>query len=54
MAKVKWESIEIETTRYSEAFRMERALVPNGWLVMAHTSDGKVMTFVPDPQREWN
>jgi|TARA_Y100000758_G_C15816303_1_gene336438 hypothetical protein len=33
---------------------MERANVANGWLVMAHTSNGKVMTFVPDPQHEWN
>jgi len=49
MAKLAWEMIEGEP--YYR--KIERAKVPGGWLIRMEVGDGGGITFVPDPNHEW-
>jgi hypothetical protein len=49
MAKLAWEMIEAEPSYR----KIERTKVPGGWLVRMEVGDGGGITFVPDPNHEW-
>jgi hypothetical protein len=50
MAKLEWE--EVKQNIYGTA---QRAKVPGEWLVLIFPGGGEAsLTFVPDPNHEWN
>jgi hypothetical protein len=49
MAKLLWEMIEAEPSYR----KIERAIVPGGWLIRMEVGDGGGIIFVPDPNHEW-
>lgn len=51
MKKLQWERIEGGFFSSREVYR---AKVPGGWLVACHINLGGGVTFVPDPDHEWN
>ena len=56
MPKIIWETIETETKdalSYSGA-TISRSKILGGWLVYAGFSEQGGVTFVPDPQHQWD
>jgi len=49
MAKLAWERIEAEPSYR----KIERAKVPGGWLIRMEVGESGGITFVPDPNHEW-
>ena len=50
MAEIKWEEIGREGLVPRWVYR---AKVPGGWLVAVELSKGGGITFVPDPDHDW-
>ena len=46
MVKLEWEKL-------NDKYEMERARVLEGWLVYSPIGDYAGLTFVPDPNHEW-
>jgi hypothetical protein len=49
MAKLEWEMVEAEPSYR----KIERAKVPGGWLIRMEVGNSGGITFVPDPNYEW-
>ena len=50
MPKLKFEKLDVEGL----SFRVNRAKVPGGWLLIATSNTGGGVTFYPDPEHKWN
>jgi hypothetical protein len=50
MPKLKFEKLDVDGL----SFRLNRAKVPGGWLVIATSNTGGGVTFYPDPEHKWN
>ena len=48
---LQWEQIKVERRFYGTT--VLRAPVFGGWLVSTQISDGNGLTFIPDPNHEW-
>lgn len=57
MAAVIWEKVEASASTGVYPFRVYRAAVPGGWLVLTDLSMGEhpgiSVTFMPDPDHTW-
>ena len=49
MAKLVWEMVDADPSYR----KIERAKVPGGWLIRMEVGDSGGITFVPDPNHEW-
>jgi hypothetical protein len=47
-----FELLSNRTTTTSASFTIYRARIPGGWLIAVRPHDS--VTFVPDPEHEWN
>ena len=70
MPRINWQALDHDANRAGEeAFAMGRTKVPGGWLVMMYMVEVETLdvglrgawgyglgglTFVPDPQHEWD
>jgi hypothetical protein len=50
MAKLKFEKLDVGAL----SFRVNRAKIPGGWLVIGTSSSGGGVTFYPDPEHKWD
>jgi hypothetical protein len=50
MPKLKFEKLDVDGL----SFRVNRAKVPGGWLLIATSNTGGGVTFYPDPEHKWN
>ncbi len=51
---LKWERVSQDHVDYKGSFRLERAKIYGGWLVLHSWQNGETMTFVPDPDHRWD
>ena len=50
MPKLKFEKLDVDAL----PFRVNRAKIPGGWLLVATSNAGGGLTFYPDPQHKWD
>lgn len=50
MSKLKFEKLDVD----SRGFRVNRAKIPDGWLLVVMSNSGGGVTFYPDPEHKWN